>query len=522
MAKAYRINDRRGTNQSVPYKVISTNQQFQAATQTADRGSIPNLNFDFSRNISRSGLRLMRSVGQFLYSNSPIIEGALNEQAMLSVGYFIPQFYGNDRAWGDKAEEYLYSFHQDMILGGWQRDSTTFLNGLVVGARRDGEHLTILAEDANGRPKVQVVGPHRIDSRGSETTCKVRFYQDKVTIDGKEAVGRPFGFLEDPKEATYRIVNGVILTDYDETFAVRLYDDDYSNEFADILVSNCLLNFFASWPNQNRGVSALASGAFDWQDVRERRKFELLAQKLGSAIALIERNEAGEPMPGQGVITRATASTTPGSETGIATEQYEGGTIRYFKTNSGAGLESLRLDRPSADSQAFEEAIIRGAFKGIDWDIDFSINQKSLNGGQLRVVVQKINRTIRKIQGLATKTMRRIDGYAVSKAIKLGILPPNDEWYKFDYQGPAELTADAKYDDDIDRERLKMGGMTYREWYAKRGKWYEDEIRQRIKEQKFIEDEAKAEGVDVNKVQMLTPNGNQNVSPQTAEEDKPE
>ena len=96
---AYKINIRRGANQP-SYYGASNNQLYKAATQTDERKSIPNLDWDHERNISRLGHRQLRNVGKFLYANFPIIKGALNEQAWLSVAHFIPQFVGEDKDWG--------------------------------------------------------------------------------------------------------------------------------------------------------------------------------------------------------------------------------------------------------------------------------------------------------------------------------------------------------------------------------------------------------------------------------------
>lgn len=78
--------------------------------------------------------------------------------------------------------------------------------------------------------------------------------------------------------------------------------------------------------------------------------------------------------------------------------------------------------------------------------------------------------------------MRRIHGFALSKAMKLGLLPWNDEWYLWDYQGPGEVTADRKYDSDVDIQEIAAGIGTRKRASAKRGAYWENDDDQREKE----------------------------------------
>src|SRR5258708_6497169 len=106
--KPYKINDYRGTGRAY----YGSNQLIKAATQTTDRKATPFLDHDTNRNISHVGHQNLRNVGRFLYSNFPMVHGALNEQAELSVGTFIPQFVGEDKEWGKVSEQALTDWHQ--------------------------------------------------------------------------------------------------------------------------------------------------------------------------------------------------------------------------------------------------------------------------------------------------------------------------------------------------------------------------------------------------------------------------
>jgi len=499
--KPYKINDRRGTSSG-------NNKLVPAATHSTDRQQAPNLQYDTHRNITALGLSKLRDVSRFLFWKYPIVQGALLEQANLSVSHFIPQFVGEDMAWGDEAEGLMLDADPVFDVRGWPYDRASYLWNLILHTRIDGTYWTLLTESADGFPQVQIIPAHRIGG-----------LMDGATVANNDNFRHPEGYTGTANPwAGSRIIAGAIISEYGYPLAYRVYDE-LGIEHVDISSRSLFPTFFPVSPDQFVGIPPLAVCAFDLQDVGETRDFEKLAQKAAARVTLIETNESGEAPPGVDLQLPDNYNTGGTFGTGLHSEVLEGGVYHYLKSNSG-NLSTLIASRPTQNQQAYEDRLIRGCFYGMEWSADFTLDNAREGGASMRVIVEKINRTIEKNQMLAAKTMRRVDGWRISKWVKLGLLKQNPDWYKWDYQGPARVTADAKYDDDIDRERIKMGGMTYREWYGKRGKWWEDEVRQRIREQKFIEAEAEKEGVDANKVQMLTPNGN--VSSNQSEEAQPQ
>lgn len=152
---------------------------------------------------------------------------------------------------------------------------------------------------------------------------------------------------------------------------------------------------------------------------------------------------------------------------------------------------------------------MRAAFQALEWPYDFSLDPSKIGGAVVRLVAAKAQRTVEKNQRLVRKLARRIDGYGLAKAIKLGLLsmPPGGDWYSWHYQGPRRLTVDAGRDASAAREDYKLGLTTLSELYAERGLHWEDELQKRIDEQRVLLDAAKAAGIDPNRVQLLTPNG---------------
>ena len=56
--------------------------------------------------------------------------------------------------------------------------------------------------------------------------------------------------------------------------------------------------------------------------------------------------------------------------------------------------------------------------------------------------------------------------------------PFNAEWFKWTYQGPAKLTADAKYNSDVDLQERRAGQKTLAKSSAERGDYWRDTRKQ--------------------------------------------
>jgi hypothetical protein len=97
------------------------------------------------------------------------------------------------------------------------------------------------------------------------------------------------------------------------------------------------------------------------------------------------------------------------------------------------------------------------------------LDPQKVGGAPMRVIVEKINAVLDKRRRLSKKCCLRTDGFALSKFMKLGILPWDDDWYMWDYQGPAEITADKKYDSDVALQEVAQGVSTRKLECARRG-----------------------------------------------------
>lgn len=436
----------------------ASNKMIRAATQTAQRQQIPMLDRDTNRNMSSYGRRTLMTIGRYLYWNFPAVKGAIDEQADLAASHLIPQFKGMDKAWGMQAEELLTEWGRICNVQGWPYDECTLRQHLIAMQIVDGDIGLAFIETPGGYPQVQTIMSHRIGSAIESGTLK---------FNG--------GILND----------GVYLDSVNRATGYAITDGTYSNTIQqNVSAKDMILCYSPDVPDQSRGISLLCNAAFDWQDIYERRQFELVAQKVGAAISLIETNETGDADPARTLLTNPDADVrdADGNVDGLFQQQFDGGLVRYFRSQSGSGLQAFRNDRPSADAMAHEMEIVRSAMAGMHWSVDFSLDPTKAGGASMRVVVERINRTLAKRRRYIAQIMRRVHGWRIAKAMQMGELPWNDEWFRWEYQGPADLTADKKYDSEVDIAEVSQGFSTRKDAIARRGGYIEEVDKQRFEE----------------------------------------
>ncbi len=481
MASApYRIIDRRGTSS---YSA-SNNSLIKAASQSDAREATPSLDFDVHHLVSSLGRRTLMNLGRAMFWRFPALHGAILEQANISVSTFIPQYTGRNKEWGRVAELVLADWHQIIDVAGWPYDFDSYLAGLVIAPQVEGEQFTLLCKTPEGYPMIQVIPAHRVGSKSTGACmAKVRFEGSSLWIDGKEIDNsRPYSAAT-PVEFEARVVDGVIVDDYSRPIAYRVYQDNWaSGEFQDIPARNMFPSFMPLVTGQVRGFSLLASSILSWNDIAEWREFEMLAQKAFASKTIVETNESGEADTAKNIIKGKATFDAAGGKTSLDVQKLSGGIYHYLKAGSGSKLEPFNYNRPGNGSATFMDTTLRDAFRGTEWDYFFSLDPSRLGGATMRVVVDKINMVAGKRRKLARKACRRVDGFGLSVFMQLGLLPWDDDWYKWEYQGPGDVTADKKYDSDVDLQEISQGIGTRRRACARRGLYLEDVDAQRERE----------------------------------------
>jgi phage gpG-like protein len=232
---------------------------------------------------------------------------------------------------------------------------------------------------------------------------------------------------------------------------------------------------------------------------------------IASAIGLIEHNEVGVGDPNDPAYQMMNYENPARPQTLVGEELY-GGTVRYFRAGSGSKLEQLKNTTPTEATDRLMERLIRNALIGAGMPPEYYWKPEG-TGANVRLIISKVNRTINDRQDLIRSVARRRIGYAVSKAIKLGILPK----YKgsdlggslrWNFTLPPVLTVDAGYANQDTREAYKLGLKNMTEILSEQGKTLEQHISERVNEELAIRQAMEEYDLPLSSFKMTTANGN--------------
>jgi len=438
-------------------------------------------NQDFEALVSEYDRTRLLSIGRALYSTVGPVFGCVNEIATYSVGTaFQPIFLGKDRAWGEQASAFLLQWMDNCDVRGQPYDLVTNLWLASVAMDRDGDVACVLTHDGDDDwPLLQFVPSHRIASRGWDVIVKTGPYRG------------------------LKIKAGVIYNRQGRAVALNILGDKKEDD-AQVSMRDAALLFEPSWVDQGRGLSGMAATVREWQDADTVAHYTKEALKALASISIIEDNETGSADPsdpgfehfsdGNGVV-----------QTGVTVEDVAGGSIRYFRAKSGAGLKTLEHNRPSTNSQEFlKNWVLRAAFSGLGWPIEFAFDSSALNGPGVRLIIGKAARKVEARQRRLIALWLRVVPYALAKAIKSKRIPRSNEWLMWDMTLPRMLTVDYGRESAATLQELGAGTTNLSEVCGRDGRDWRDVVRARIEEQRFILDEAGSAGVDPGLISNLS------------------
>lgn len=351
-----------------------------------------------------------------LYINKGEIRGALDQKAMYTVGRaWAPEFKGDDLDFGVEAEAFLQDeFYPVGDVRGGMHDFVTNLAIWSIAIDRDGEIFILLTETENGFPKYQTIESHRIATPNGVRDGKVKGESGNL-IDGiiyhKSGAPKRYAFIDE---------KGDLIEWIEAANIIHLYDP--------------------SWAMQGRGISGLTHCINDMRDCLQAHEWERLAMMTLSSIGIIEYNENGGPdVENPSILLNSDGSNT---DTGLTMEKLDGGSVRYFKSNSGSKIETIKNDRPGNAFLEFHDRMIHSAFYGMNWSYAFWKGASSGGGTAQRTEIATAQRAVEDRQDLLAYAARRLVGYAVAKGQKIKRVPKSPEWFKWGFSHPSKLTID--------------------------------------------------------------------------------
>lgn len=381
------------------------------------------------------------------FSKMPDLGGAIiqKNQWVVSAGAFCPVYTGTDTQWGEKAEKWLIeTFYPMCSTMGPNYNFQTLLYLSSIALDVDGDTGLLLTSATTGFPQVGLIPSHRIGQRNQfETIVKGGSY------DG------------------YKIQDGVITNSNGRPIAYRILGEKIDgSQDVDISANDLQLLFEPEWSDQQRGISRIARSIADWEDQNDINDFLLRQVKLASSIGLKHKTEDGT---GNGSGFDVGVEEDVGTlKSGVQVTPINGGEIYFMKAAVGEDIETLKNENPSPNTEAFIARIQKRAMYSIGWQQEL-LDPSKIGGASVRLIQDLTRKSISSRQSTIEKRAKLIVNYAIAKAIKLGYLPPNKEWFKWSFTKGAMLSCDFLNENKADIENLKIGSTTLANICSKNG-----------------------------------------------------
>ena len=456
----------------------------RAAQQNTHRPWEPVEKKDIADLVPAYDRKTLVSHARRIYLNFGPIKKAINDRSMYAVGRaFVPKFIGDAPEFAKVATNWLLdSFYAIGDVRGGMHDFKTNLFTWSSSIDVDGEAFILLTETKTGYPQYQGIPSHRIATPHDVSEG------DKV--DGGE------------------IRDGIVYHKSGEAKSYAFCDKD--GKLIQYLPAQNVIHLYdPEWMAQGRGLSGLTHCINDCRDIIQSVEWERLNMLQMSSMTMVEHNEHGGPDPDDPFTA---LSQNQGSDSGITVQSLDGGTVRYFRANSGGKIECVTNDRPGNPFNEFHSKLLRSAYAGLGWPYAFYEGHGTGGGTAQRTEIAMAQKAIEDRQDILFYAAKRIVGYAIAKAQKRGDLPQSTDWWKWKFSTPPKLTID---DGRVLKELdglWKIGGINMREIVEMRGKTLEEHFEERAAEVALRKLAAKAAAdkygveIDEREMSMLTPN----------------
>jgi hypothetical protein len=446
------------------------------------RPTMPAQPRSINREIDLSTRNKIVAASRKLWQGNGVLKGAIGDKAMYAVGSaWIPTYHGKDREWGKRAQEWLVQewFPVCDIRGGIY-DFRTALYSDSVAVDRDGDVVVLLTKRPGGYPALQRIPGHRIRSFAGD------------------------GYVSEGTYKGLRIRHGIILNKHGTPVAIRVksHDEEWDVEYRDISMRNCIYLGEPDWYESYRSLPAFTHALLSIQTLATTQDYEEMALLLAGSIGLIKKSNAGTEDDIGGILDDDPIDTDDDEQpikSGVLRSKEMGAMMHFIEAN-GETIEQMKIERPGASWEAFNDRIIRIALAGASWPYSFTWKEE----GSGPFVRQKIGQAMRAVadrQDLLEPAAKRMIIYALAVEAmrpggKVGALP--DDFWKWSFSKPPSISIDQGYDVAGTQKNYEMGLITLGEIVRDRGKVsVEEHLRERADEWLLAQSIAKETGVPI-------------------------
>lgn len=418
---------------------------YDAANWSPNRGRVPgsaprDAKLDLSPGVRTELVRRSR----YLHRNSGFVREMVSNMAIYSTGDGIrPQAQSADPEWNRRAEEIFRRWSAQCEVT--NRFSFEECQSLVCrGMDVDGEFFVLKTRDRSGLPRIQLIETHRIGD-DSEDTC-----------DG-------IGLAPDGSPVFYRLI---------EDGAPR-----------DIPAASMLHVFEPESVSAVRNAPTIQHSINHMLDEMELLALEKHAVKDNADVSRILKTARGE-IDDTGDFSIGTQQNQPQASDAAQLQKIIGGKLVALKPDES--LDSFQSNRPSPTFTGFLNHLRRDSALGV-LPYEFAADSSSIGGAGVRLVVAKADRRFSYRQLiLINRLIEPVWAYVIGDAIARGELAPKPQWWRISSTTPRRITVDAGREAQQNRSDVEMGLKTISQSYGELGLDFEEEMRVRARNAKFL------------------------------------
>lgn len=449
---------------------------YEGATTARIRSAVPGTNRSVHLDLNRLTRRELMRKSRYFYKNSPFVRGLIERLVTYVVGTgLVPIPETSSEPFNTKAMEEWMEWCKRCDLQNNHHMAT--LQGVIFrGQLIDGDHFTLNTHGRSGRPRIQLIESHQI---GADYD-----HGDRL-IEGVELdeYGRP---------VVYRYRN--------ETPVHWIADPGFDSIDAEDLIAH----FTPLRAGQVRGEPILSSAVNTVHDVDDILALEKAAVKDASSKTDVIKTIDGELNRAQGDYIGSSLKTSTGDDL-----------EKYYTSIFSPEAKVLRQgddykpyipQRPSNAWQGFMDFLAQTVCLSIGMPASVLLQMK-VGGADTRRDLAVAQRVIERYQQALSQQLQRVYNYWIEFEVEAGYLSgaPKD-FKKCSWQYPKELTADAGRDAAQEREDIKGGLLSLREYYGRYNMHWKSEINQIVEEQAYVKERAERRGLTRAEVMLKDPN----------------
>jgi len=445
--------------------------RYEATRPHPTRSWLPGYVTSAKSDMGRATRRELLRKARYLYKNSPFIRGMVERLVAYVIGTGLhPVPATSDENFNRAALREWQEWEKRTDLT--SRHNFRQLQAVVFRAMLlDGDIFTLLTYGPSGRPRVQLIEGHQVGGGWQDA-------DDGVKVD---AFDRP---------AFYNFLLG---------------DDLGGNQKAEsIPADDAVHHYFPERAGQRRGLTMLAAAINTAHDIDDILELEKAAVKDASAKTDIIKTASGElDSDGIGASLRPPIN----GDTAGATTYYQdvfGPEAKVLR--HGDEFTPYASGRPSPAWNGFMEFLTQTICLSVGVPPSVVLGGK-IGGADTRRELAAAQRVFTMWQEALAGQFQRIYRYVIDHQIEAGFLQdaPAD-WDRTEWQFPPRVTVDEGRDRNADREDVKAGLLTRREYFAQYGQGWFEQTTQAALEAKTLQDLATEHNLDRAEIALLDPN----------------